>query len=103
MTGVGAVLSQQQGNLSRLHPCVFFSSKLNLAERNYNIGNRELLAVKLALKQWRHWLEGAKHSFLVLTDHKNLEYLQAAKRLKPRQARWALFFTRFDFTISYQP
>ncbi|KAK3545871.1 hypothetical protein QTP70_016446 [Hemibagrus guttatus] len=41
--------------------------------------------------------------FTVLTDHKNLEYLRAAKRLNPRQARWALFFTRFNFTISYRP
>ncbi|KAK3563121.1 hypothetical protein QTP86_016357 [Hemibagrus guttatus] len=38
-TGEGAVLSQQQGNLSRLHPCAFFSRKLNTAERNYDIGN----------------------------------------------------------------
>ncbi|KAK3566097.1 hypothetical protein QTP86_025692, partial [Hemibagrus guttatus] len=82
-TGVGAVLSQQQGNPSRLRPCAFFSRKLNPAERNYDIGNRELLAVKLALEEWRHWLEGAKHSFLVLTDHENLEYLRAAKRLHP--------------------
>ncbi|KAK3528603.1 hypothetical protein QTP70_005000 [Hemibagrus guttatus] len=103
MTGVGAVLSQQQGNPSRLHPCAFFSRKLNLVERNYDISNRELLVVKLALEEWRHWLEGAKHPFLVLTDHKNLEYLRAAKRLNPQQARWALFFTRFDFTISYRP
>ncbi|KAK3508000.1 hypothetical protein QTP70_010157 [Hemibagrus guttatus] len=102
-TGVGAVLSQQQGNPSRLHPCAFFSHKLNLAERNYDIGNRELLAIKLALEEWRHWLEGARHLFLVLTDHKNLEYLRAAKRLNPRQARWALFFTRFEFSISYRP
>ncbi|KAK3548372.1 hypothetical protein QTP70_011698 [Hemibagrus guttatus] len=102
-TGVGMVLSQQQGNPSRHHPCAFFSRKLNLAERNYDISNRELLAVKLALEEWRHWLEGAKHPFLVLTDHKNLEYLRAAKRLNPRQACWALFFTRFDFIISYRP
>ncbi|KAK3524756.1 hypothetical protein QTP86_002500 [Hemibagrus guttatus] len=102
-TGVGAVLFQQQGNPSRLHPCAFFSRKLNPAERNYDIGNQELLAVKLALEEWRHWLEGAKHPFTVLTDHKNLEYLRAAKRLNPRQARWALFFTRFNFTISYRP
>ncbi|KAK3507794.1 hypothetical protein QTP70_000406 [Hemibagrus guttatus] len=102
-TGVGAVLSQQQGNPSRLHPCAFFSHKLNPVERNYDIGNRELLAIKLALEEWRHWLEGARHPFLVLTDHKNLEYLRAAKRLNPRQARWALFFTRFEFSISYRP
>ncbi|KAK3514007.1 hypothetical protein QTP70_001289 [Hemibagrus guttatus] len=102
-TGVGAVLSQQQGKPLRLHPCAFFSRKLNPAEANYDIGNHELLAVKLALEEWRHWLEGAKHPFTVLTDHKNLEYLRAAKRLNPRQARWALFFTRFNFTLSYRP
>ncbi|KAK3533096.1 hypothetical protein QTP70_006771 [Hemibagrus guttatus] len=77
--------------------------ELNPAERNYDIGNRELLAIKLALEEWRHWLEGARHPFLVLTDHKNLEYLRATTRLNPRQARWALFFTRFEFSISYRP
>lgn len=102
-TGVGAVLSQQQGKPPKLHPCAFFSKKLSPAEKNYDIGNRELLAIKLALEEWRHWLEGATHPFLVLTDHKNLAYLQDAKRLNPRQARWALFFTRFDFKISYRP
>ncbi len=39
----------------------------------------------------------------MLTDHKNLQYLRDAKRLNPRQARWALFFTRFQFKISYCP
>ncbi|KAK3507348.1 hypothetical protein QTP70_014831, partial [Hemibagrus guttatus] len=102
-TGVGAVLSQQQGNPPKLHPCAFFYRKLNPSEVNYDIRNRELLAIKLALEEWRHWLEGAKHPFIVLTDHKNLEYLRDAKRLNPHQARWALFFTRFNFTISYRP
>lgn len=46
---------------------------------------------------------GARHSFLVLTDHKNLEYLRTTKRLNPRQALWAVFYTRFNFSISYQP
>ncbi|XP_048030328.1 uncharacterized protein LOC125257720 [Megalobrama amblycephala] len=102
-TGVGAVLSQQQGTPSRLHPCAFFSRKLSPVEVNYTIGDRELLAVKLALEEWRHWLEGAKYAFLVLTDHKNLEYLCSAKRLNPRQACWAMFFSQFNYTISYRP
>ncbi|KAL0150076.1 hypothetical protein M9458_054735, partial [Cirrhinus mrigala] len=102
-TGVGAVLSQHHGTPARLHPCAYFSRKLSPAEVNYDIGNRELLAIKLALEEWRHWLEGATHPFQVFTDHKNLQYLRDAKRLCPRQARWALFFTRFNFTISYRP
>ncbi|KAL0152330.1 hypothetical protein M9458_052053 [Cirrhinus mrigala] len=102
-TGVGAVLSQHHGTPPRLHPCAYFSRKLSPAEMNYDIGNRELLAIKLALEEWRHWLEGANHSFQVITDHKNLQYLRDAKRLCPRQARWALFFTRFNFSITYRP
>ncbi|KAJ8411235.1 hypothetical protein AAFF_G00172410 [Aldrovandia affinis] len=76
---------------------------LSPAERNYDVGNRELLAVKLALEEWRHLLEGAEHPFIVWTDHKNLAYIQSAKRLSSRQARWALFFGRFNFTITYRP
>lgn len=101
--GVGAVLSQRALDDQKLHPCAFFSRRLTSAERNDDIGNRELLAVKLALEEWRHWLEGSRIPFLVWTDHKNLEYLQSAKRLNSRQARWALFLTRFNFTLSYRP
>lgn len=73
------------------------------AKQNYNIGNRELLAIKLVLEEWRHWLEGAQHPFEVVTDHKKLQYLREAKRLNPQQARWARFFTRFRFTVTYHP
>ncbi len=73
------------------------------AELNYYIGNRELLVVRLALGEWRHWLEGAARPFLVWTDHKNLEYIHSAKRLNARQARWALFFGWLNFYHSYRP
>lgn len=61
-----------------------------LAERNYNVGNCEMLAVKLALEEWIYRLKGATHPFQVITDHKNLQYLKTARRLNPRQARLAL-------------
>uniref|UniRef100_A0A8C7WW06 Gypsy retrotransposon integrase-like protein 1 n=1 Tax=Oryzias sinensis TaxID=183150 RepID=A0A8C7WW06_9TELE len=102
-TGVGAVLSQREESSSKMKPCAFFSRKLSPAERNYDVGNRELLAIKLALEEWRHWLEGATHPFIFWTDHKNLAYLRTAKRLNSRQARWCLFFDRFDFIITYRP
>lgn len=101
--GVGAILSQRSAFDQKLHPCAFFSRRLSPAERNYDIGDRELLAVKMALEEWRHWLEGAKEPFLVWTDHKNLQYISSAKRQNSRQARWSLFFTRFNFTLSYRP
>lgn len=100
--GVGAVLSQRAAD-NKMHPCAFFPRRLSPAERNYDIGNRELLAVKLALEEWRQWLEGSQEPFLVWTDHKNLEYLRSAKRMNSRQARWALFFGHFRFTLSYRP
>ncbi|KAK3507071.1 hypothetical protein QTP70_003881 [Hemibagrus guttatus] len=102
-SGLGAILSQRHGEPGKLHPCAFYSRKLTAAEANYDVGNRELLAIKAALEEWRHWLEGARHPFQVLTDHRNLEYLRGAKRLNPRQARWALFFTRFRFMVTYRP
>ena len=62
-----------------------------------------MLAVVLALQEWRHWLEGSIHPFIVWSDHKNLSYLQSARRLNSRQARWALFLGRFNFTLTFRP
>ena len=74
------------------------SSAIPAVERNFDVGNQELLAVELlTLEEWRHWLEGAEQPFIVWTDHKNLEFIRKAKRLNSRQARWALFFNRFFF------
>ncbi len=41
--------------------------------------------------------------FIVWMDHQNLEYIRSAKRLNARQAHWALFFGRFEFSISFRP
>lgn len=49
--GIGAVLSQRSPKDNKLHPCAFLSRKLSSAERNYDVGNRELLAVKVALEE----------------------------------------------------
>lgn len=95
--GVGVVLDQ------KVHPCTFYSHQLLSAKRNYDVGNRELLAICLALQEWRHWLDGTSSLFIVWTDHRNLEYICSAKRLNSRQAHWAFFFRRFSFSISYRP
>ena len=57
--------------------------------------------MNLALEEWRHWLEGTKSPILVWTNHKNLEYIHSAKRLNFRQARWSLFFTRFNISLPF--
>ncbi|KAK3512381.1 hypothetical protein QTP70_007448 [Hemibagrus guttatus] len=97
-SGLGAVLSQRHGEPGKLHPCAYYSRKLTAAEVNYG-GNRELLAIKAALDEWRHWLEGARHPF----HHRNLQYLRGAKRLNPRQARWALFYCCYSGSGPVEP
>ncbi|XP_075427356.1 uncharacterized protein LOC142466384 [Ascaphus truei] len=77
--GAGAVLSQRSTPQEKLYPCGFFSRKFSSAERNYDVGNRELLAIKLALQEWRHLLEGTKEPIAILTDHKNLLYIEGAR------------------------
>ncbi len=79
------------------HPCCSSFHSLSQEMR------REFAFRRVAQGEWRHWLEGSGVPFIVWTDHKNLEYIQSAKRLNSRQARWALFFGRFDFSISYRP
>lgn len=86
---------------SLIRLCHWLTARDHTTLRMYQPSDK--VQTKFALQEWRHWLEGAPQPFLVLTDHKNLEYLHTAKRLNPRQACWALFLTRFDFTLSYQP
>ena len=39
--------------------------------------------------------------FEIWTDHKNLEYFMKVQKLNRRQARWALYLSRFDFTLKH--
>ena len=71
-TGAEALLSQRAVD-GKVHPCAYFSLRLCPAERNYAIGDRELLALKMALEEWCHLLKGSTIPFLVWTDHRNLE------------------------------
>lgn len=70
----------------QLHLCAYFSRLMSSAEKNYDIGNKELLAIKQVFSEWRHLLEGAKHPVTFFTDHKNFEFIRAAKRLPSRKA-----------------
>uniref|UniRef100_A0A8C5M421 Gypsy retrotransposon integrase-like protein 1 n=1 Tax=Leptobrachium leishanense TaxID=445787 RepID=A0A8C5M421_9ANUR len=99
----GAILSQRNLTSGNLHPIAFYSKRLNPAETRYDVGDKELLAIKRGFDEWRHLLEGSLYPITVYTDHQNLEHIKTAKRLRPRQARWALFFTRFNFHITYRP
>ena len=91
----GAVLMQPD-TLGDLHPCAYFSKTFSAAEQNYDIYDRELLAIILALGEWKQYLQGTPHPVSVLTNHKNLSYLKDPHKLSRRQARWSLFLQDFD-------
>lgn len=99
---LGAVLSQMNVD-GKLHPVAFYSRKFSAAEINYEIYDKELLAIVDSFQEWRHFLEGAAHPVTVYTDHKNLEYFMSARVLNRRQARWNMSLSRFDFVIFYRP
>ena len=98
----GAVLSQYQED-GTLHPITFMSKALTEVERNYQIHDKEMLAIIWALEEWRHFLEGIVEKFKVYTNHKNLSYFCSAQKLNCRQARWSLDLSRFDFTLTHRP
>lgn len=85
------------------HPIAFRSESMIEAERNYEIYDREMLAVIRALEDWRHFLEGLPKPFEIWTDHENLKWWTSARNLSCRQARWALWLSRFDFIIDHKP
>jgi len=98
----GGILSQYDRE-GILRPVAFFSKKHSPAECNYEIYDKELMAIVRAFEQWRPELEGAAFPVKVITDHKNLEYFTTTKALSRRQARWSEFLSRFDYQITYRP
>lgn len=99
---LGIVCSQYDDE-GRLHPIAFYSRTLLPAEMNYQIYDKELLAIVEAFKQWRHYLEFSSEPTEVLTDHKNLEYFTTTRNLSRRQVRWSEVLSDFHFTIKYRP
>lgn len=98
---VGGVL-QQYDRTGALRPCAFYSQKNSPAECNYEIHDKELLAIVKCLRQWSSELRSCK-SFVVLTDHRNLTYFTKARGLTERQIRWSQDLSQYNFSIRYRP
>ena len=74
----GEVLSQSDSQ-GVLHSVIYFSTCMSSAECNYDIYNKELLAIIHIFEEWRSKLEGATEQIQVITDYKNLEYFIITK------------------------
>jgi len=82
----GGTLSVK-GADGKWRPVAFISKSLSPPERNYEIHDKEMLAVIRCLEDWRYYLEGTKREFEIWTDHKNLQYFMSSQKLNHRQAR----------------
>ena len=98
---VGATISQEY--VDGRHPIAYFSKSLSPAERNYDIYDRELLAIIYAVKAFRYLLLGARQQFLIRTDHDNLKYFRTPQKITPHQARWHEFLQDYNFKLIHIP
>ena len=100
---VSAGVLSQYDDEGILHPIAYFSKKHSPAECNYEIYDKELMAIVRAFEEWRPELQSVINPIRVLSDHKNLEYFTSTKLLNRRQARWSQFLSQFNFKIVYRP
>jgi hypothetical protein len=99
---IGAVLSHR-GTDEMFRLIAYHSQMFSLAEINYEIHHKELLAIMDSFKVWRRYLEGALDPVLVYTDHQNLDYFMTTKIINRLQARWAQDLAGIKFKICYRP
>jgi len=84
-------------------PIAFMSKGFSDVECNYQIHDKEMLAIMCTLDEWHHFLEGMMGKFKIFMDHWNLAYFQDAQKLNHWQAHWSLFLSHFDFSLHHQP
>lgn len=98
---VGATLQQLVDK--DWQPLGFFSKKLSQTEKKYGAYDRELLAIYLAVKHFRHMVEG--RDFTIFTDHKPITFAfqQKLDKCSPRQFRHLDFISQFSTDIRYVP
>src|SRR5882724_7166421 len=87
----------------KLHPIAFHSRTFSAPELNYDVHNKELLAIFEAFKQWRHYLKGSGLPIDMVTDHRNLQYFSMTKILTCWQARWSKYLSGFNLVIRFRP
>jgi RNase H-like domain found in reverse transcriptase len=89
---LGSVISQQG------HPIAFYSRRLTETQRNYTVGEREMLSIVETLNEFRTRLLG--YSIKNYTDHENLARLTTVSK-SPLIKRWRWTIEELGPTIEY--
>jgi hypothetical protein len=100
---IGGVLQQMDDRVGKLRPVGFFSRKLQPAEINYEIYDKELLAIVDCLLHWRYLCIGTTEPVIIHSDHRNLQWFMTSRRLNRRQARWSILLADFNFQLEIRP
>ena len=87
----------------RLQLITFHSRKFNSAELNYEIYDKEMLAIIETMDRYRHYFKGLGQTTTIFSDHRNLLWFTETRVYNRRQARWAEKLSRFNFTIVFRP
>ena len=98
---IGGVLLQRNKD-GVLHPCAYLSKKMSPAESNYEIHDKELLAVIRCLEEWDSELRSVTKPFTILSDHKNLEFFMQPRKLTERHVRWSIFLSRYNLIMQHK-
>ena len=98
---IGYVLLQTDDD-GAFHPIAFDGRKLQGAELNYSVQEKELLAIKSALRTWDHYVRN-NQLISIFTDHKSLSFLCTSKHQSARLERWIDEFGGYNLEINYRP
>ena len=96
---MGAVLNQVDAANNLQGVIAYESRKFKGAELNYDVREKEFLAIIHSLKKWRHYL--LDRPFILYTDHHSLQYVINQKTLSGRIARWLDLIAEYHFEIRY--
>ena len=98
---IAGILSQKFED-GKIHPVRFVSRKLNPAQLNHDVYDKEMLAVVSSLQKNRHYLLEAIHKTTIYSDNQNLTYFKSAILLNRRQARWSEELKQYNLQLLYR-
>lgn len=98
---LGMVLLQEDEE-GKLHPVAYDGRKLHGAELNYPVHEKELLAIKEAIRTWDRYIDRDRFETIIITDSACLQYLNTTREYSKRLARWVAEFQQYRLTIRYR-